>query len=66
MDDEAVPEHQQTVDADIKALMAKIHGLFVDCEMNPFKEIDGPIISRRFDEGVAKFVSAFNQSDGMI
>ena len=66
VEDDAVPEHQQTVDADIKSLMTKIHGLYVDYEMNPFKEIGAPIVSKRFDEGVAKFISAFNQSDGMI
>jgi Sedlin, N-terminal conserved region len=44
----------------------KIHQLYIEDLLNPFKEIGSSIASQRFDERVEKLVASFNQSDGMI
>lgn len=66
VEDEAVPDVQKNVDDEIKALLVKIHDLYVADLMNPFKEIGKPIVSKRFEDGVQKHVAVFNQTDGMI
>jgi hypothetical protein len=44
----------------------KMHQLYIEDLLNPFKDIGSAIVSKRFDEKVRKNVAAFNQSDGMI
>ena len=66
MEDEAVPDIQKNVDEEIKALLGKIHDLYVADLMNPFKSIGTRIVSKRFEEGLQKYVAAFNQTDGII
>lgn len=64
--DEAVSDIQKNVDEEIKVLLGKIHDLYVADVMNPFKPIGKRIASKRFEEGLQKYVAAFNQSDGII
>lgn len=68
VEDEAVPdaEVQKNVDDEIKLLLVKIHELYVADLMNPFKGIGEPIVSKRFEDRIQKYVAAFNQTDGMI
>jgi hypothetical protein len=66
VEDEAVPDVQKNVDDEIKSLLVKIHDLYVADLMNPFKEIGEPIDSKRFENGIQKYIAAFNQTDGMI
>ncbi len=66
VEDEAVPDIQKNVDEEIKALLGKIIDLYVTDLMNPFKAIETPIVSKRFEEGLQRYVAAFNQTDGII
>ena len=66
VEDEAVPDAQNNVDEEIKALLVKVHDLYVADLMNPFKDIGAPIVSKRFEAGIQKHVAVFNQTDGMI
>ncbi len=66
VEDEAVPDVQKNVDEEIKSLLAKVHDLYVADLMNPFKDIGTGIVSKRFEDGVQKYVAAFNQTDGII
>mmetsp|Transcript_4189 Transcript_4189/g.10921 ORF Transcript_4189/g.10921 Transcript_4189/m.10921 type:complete len:180 (-) Transcript_4189:169-708(-) len=66
VDDDTVPEHQANVDSEIQRLMSQIHGLYIEYNLNPFSNIESKITSKRFDDGVQKFVAAFNDSDAMI
>ena len=66
VEDDAVPEMQQTVDIEIKVLLRKIHELYIEDLLNPFKDIGSKIVSKTFDEKVTKCISAFNQPDAMI
>lgn len=45
---------------------AKIHELYVEDLLNPFKDIESVIVSKRFNENVQKLIEAFNESEGMI
>lgn len=49
-------------DGDLKALFAKVHGMYVEYTLNPFTKIKAPIVSNRFDTGVHNVVSGFNNS----
>lgn len=66
VEDDAVPEAQANVDAEIKALLKQLHEVYVQDMLNPFKDITAPITSKRFDEQIQKHIATFNQSDGMI
>ena len=43
-----------------RIMQAKIHRLYIADTMNPFNDIGSPIASSRFDQGVQKYVAAFN------
>lgn len=66
VEDDALPEMQSSIDNDIKALLSKIHELYIEDLLNPFKDIGSAIVSKRFEDRVQRFVDAFNQSEGMI
>jgi hypothetical protein len=66
VEDDALPEMQSSIDNDIKALLSKIHELYVEDLLNPFKDTGSAIVSKRFEDRVQRFVNAFNQSEGMI
>lgn len=66
VEDDAIPEMQTTVDNDIKALLNKVHELYIEDLLNPFKEIGSAIVSQRFQDRVQKYVSAFNQVEAML
>eukprot|EP00980_Cylindrotheca_fusiformis_P010112 scaffold2243_cov122-Cylindrotheca_fusiformis.AAC.28 len=66
VEDDAIPEIQSSIDNDIKTLLSKIHELYVEDMLNPFKEVGSPVVSQRFQDKVQQFVYAFNQSEGML
>jgi hypothetical protein len=66
VEDDALPEMQSSIDNEIKALMSKIHELYIEDLLNPFKDIGSAIVSKRFEDRVQRFVTAFNQSEAMI
>lgn len=66
VEDEGSPDVQRSMDDDVKSLLFKIHGLYVDDLMNPFKEIGSSIVSKGFNEKLLRYVAAFNQADNMI
>lgn len=39
VEDEGSPDVQRSMDDDVKSLLFKIHGLYVDDLMNPFKKL---------------------------
>ena len=51
-----------SVDESIKRLMVRIHGFYVEHTLNPFKELNAPIQSKKFDEKVKQCVGAYNTS----
>lgn len=66
VEDDAVPEIQSSIDNDIKSMLSKIHQLYIEDILNPFKDIGSTIVSKRFDNLVYQHISDFNQSEGMI
>jgi hypothetical protein len=67
VEDDAVPEMQPSIDNEIKALLTKIHALYIEYLLSQnFKEIGSVIVSKRFDRLVYQHISDFNQSEGMI
>jgi Sedlin, N-terminal conserved region len=70
VEDEALSKQQQqgNADEDIKSLLKSIHKLYVEELLNPFTSLDNPltIVSKKFDAQVKNYISAFNQSEGMI
>lgn len=50
----------QSREAELKALFAKIHVLFVEHTLNPFAKLKGKIISKRFNDGIDRNVKNFN------
>ena len=63
--DDAPPDNERfrklRQDEDARKLLARIHRLYVDDAMNPFKAIGSPISSRRFVSGLERCVAAFNR-----
>lgn len=66
VEDDAVPKLQSSIDNDIKSLLSKIHQLYIEDLLNPFKDIGSTIVSKRFDQQAYQHISDFNHSEGMI
>lgn len=66
VEDDAVPEMQPSIDNDIKSLLSKVHQLYTEHLLNPFKDIGSTILSKSFDRLLYQHISDFNQSEGMI
>jgi hypothetical protein len=49
-------------EADLKAIFARLHELYVCYTMNPFTKLRGPINSRAFDNGIDEIALSFNSS----
>ncbi|KAL7459408.1 hypothetical protein ACHAWC_011612 [Mediolabrus comicus] len=47
-------------EADLKAMFAQLHDLYVRYNMNPFAKLRGPIKSHAFDKGIAEIARSFN------
>ena len=47
-------------EADLKAMFAQLHDLYVRYNMNPFTKLRGPIKSHAFDKGIAEIARSFN------
>mmetsp|Transcript_6976 Transcript_6976/g.8691 ORF Transcript_6976/g.8691 Transcript_6976/m.8691 type:complete len:192 (+) Transcript_6976:72-647(+) len=59
-------QHQQQArESELKSFFASIHHLFVEHTLNPFTKPDSKIISKRFDDGVKNYVTAFNRQNNI-
>lgn len=47
-------------EADLKAIFAQLHDLYVRYNMNPFTKLRGPIKSHAFDKGITEIARSFN------
>ena len=47
-------------EAELRAMFAKIHALYVNYTLNPFTKLKSQIVSQRFYDGVESLVHAFN------
>lgn len=50
------------IDGDIVGLLRRLHQTYVEYRLNPLGSLNGPIISKRFDEKVRQTVESYNRS----
>lgn len=56
------PAQDGTKDETIKRLFVKIHRLYVEYMLNPFCELEAPIVSPKFDSKLEQLVEAYNRT----
>jgi hypothetical protein len=60
--EDAIIGDQRTIDETIKRLFLKIHRAYVEHTLNPFCQLEAPILSPRFDTKVTESVTAYNHT----
>lgn len=63
VEDNILPDEvqlQKSKDEEVKAILSRVHSLYVNYLLNPFNSTSGKITSQRFDRGIEGIVSEFN------